>query len=243
MANCINYADEFKTEMERDPGVAEIMNFADKLEGNVRKCGRTRVWRHNMPRRRYRLGTRKYSRRQNGDRILATQYEGRVIEDTGLIKMDFLGLKTLSIIRDAVANIKQSHGIDVDIDNIPIDDPKTYELYSSRGATVGTFQFESPGMQRYLRELQPSVFEDLIAMNALYRPGLWKNSRFHRAQTRPRAYRVRHPRNGSLPQGYLRHHCVSGTGYAPVAPAGRVYTRPERHPAQSQWVKKLESRR
>ena len=88
--------------------------------------------------------------------------------------MDFLGLKTLSIIRDAVENIRRSQGVEVDIDNIPIDDPKTYELYS-RGATVGTFQFESPGMQRYLRQLQPSVFEDLIAMNALYRPGPMDN--------------------------------------------------------------------
>ena len=84
--------------------------------------------------------------------------------------MDFLGLKTLSIIKEAVSNIKQTCGIDVDIDSIDINDPKTYELYS-QGNTVGTFQFESAGMQKYLRELQPSTFEDLIAMNALYRPG------------------------------------------------------------------------
>ena len=99
-----------------------------------------------------------------------TQYDGHVIESTGLIKMDFLGLKTLSELKEACANIKLAHGIDVDLDHIPIDDPKTYELYQ-QGRTVGTFQFESAGMQKYLRELKPTVFEDLIAMNALYRPG------------------------------------------------------------------------
>ena len=99
-----------------------------------------------------------------------TQYDGHVIESTGLIKMDFLGLKTLSELKEACANIKQTRGIDVDLDHIPIDDPKTYELYQ-QGRTIGTFQFESSGMQKYLRELHPTVFEDLIAMNALYRPG------------------------------------------------------------------------
>jgi DNA-directed DNA polymerase III (polc) len=99
-----------------------------------------------------------------------TQYDGHVIESTGLIKMDFLGLKTLSELKEACANIKQHRGIDIDLDHIPIDDPKTYELYQ-QGRTVGTFQFESDGMRKYLRELKPTVFEDLIAMNALYRPG------------------------------------------------------------------------
>ena len=99
-----------------------------------------------------------------------TQYDGHVIESTGLIKMDFLGLKTLSEMKEACAVIKQTRGIDVDLDNIPIDDPKTFELYQ-QGRTIGTFQFESNGMQKYLRELHPTVFEDLIAMNALYRPG------------------------------------------------------------------------
>ncbi|MCQ2073360.1 MAG: DNA polymerase III subunit alpha [Bacteroidaceae bacterium] len=108
--------------------------------------------------------------KESGERLLVTQYEGSVIEDTGLIKMDFLGLKTLSIIKEALANIKMSLGLDIDIEKIPIDDPKTFQLYCD-GRTIGTFQFESPGMQKYLRELQPSVFEDLIAMNALYRPG------------------------------------------------------------------------
>ena len=101
---------------------------------------------------------------------MLTQYDGHVIESTGLIKMDFLGLKTLSELKEAVKNVKLSRGIDVDIDTIPIDDELTYQLYQ-RGQTVGTFQFESAGMQKYLRELHPTVFEDLIAMNALYRPG------------------------------------------------------------------------
>jgi DNA polymerase-3 subunit alpha len=99
-----------------------------------------------------------------------TQYDGHVIESTGLIKMDFLGLKTLSEMKECCAVIKQTRGIDVDLDHIPIDDPKTFELYQ-QGRTIGTFQFESAGMQKYLRELKPTVFEDLIAMNALYRPG------------------------------------------------------------------------
>lgn len=99
-----------------------------------------------------------------------TQYDGHVIESTGLIKMDFLGLKTLSELKEACAIVKQTRGIDIDLDTIPIDDPKTYELYQ-QGRTIGTFQFESNGMQKYLRELHPTVFEDLIAMNALYRPG------------------------------------------------------------------------
>lgn len=105
-----------------------------------------------------------------GTKTNCTQYDGHVIESTGLIKMDFLGLKTLSELKEACANIKLTRGIEVDLDHIPIDDPKTYELYQ-QGRTIGTFQFESPGMQKYLRELHPTVFEDLIAMNALYRPG------------------------------------------------------------------------
>nr|WP_315347152.1 DNA polymerase III subunit alpha [Hoylesella enoeca] len=105
-----------------------------------------------------------------GHKLHCTQYDGHVIESTGLIKMDFLGLKTLSILKEAVENVKMSTGIEVDLDHIPIDDPLTYKLYCD-GRTVGTFQFESAGMQKYLRELHPTVFEDLIAMNALYRPG------------------------------------------------------------------------
>ncbi|PJI19856.1 DNA polymerase III subunit alpha [Prevotella intermedia] len=103
-------------------------------------------------------------------KVPVTQYDGHVIETTGLIKMDFLGLKTLSEIKEACKVIKQTTGDIIDIENIPIDDELTYQLYQ-RGQTVGTFQFESAGMQKYLRELHPTVFEDLIAMNALYRPG------------------------------------------------------------------------
>ena len=102
--------------------------------------------------------------------LYSTQYDGSQVESVGLLKMDFLGLKTLSIIKDAVVNIKKSKGIDIDIENLPLDDTKTFELFSN-GETTGIFQFESTGMKRYLRELKPNRFEDLIAMNALYRPG------------------------------------------------------------------------
>ena len=108
--------------------------------------------------------------KDTGEEMLVTQYEGSVIEETGLIKMDFLGLKTLSIIKDAVENIFLTRGEKIDIDQINLEDEKTFELYC-QGKTTGTFQFESAGMQKYLKELQPSKFEDLIAMNALYRPG------------------------------------------------------------------------
>jgi DNA polymerase III subunit alpha len=99
-----------------------------------------------------------------------TQIEGGSIEEAGVIKMDFLGLKTLSILKTALLLIKQNHGISIEIDNIPLDDEKAYRLYQ-QGDTNGTFQFESPGMQKHLRELKPDKFDDLIAMNALYRPG------------------------------------------------------------------------
>jgi DNA polymerase-3 subunit alpha len=102
--------------------------------------------------------------------LLVTQYEGKVIEDAGVIKMDFLGLKTLTILKDALRMIKENHGVEINLDTIPLDDLKTLELYQ-RGETVGTFQFESAGMQKYLKDLKPDKFEDLIAMNALYRPG------------------------------------------------------------------------
>ncbi len=108
--------------------------------------------------------------KETKERVRCTQYDGHVIESTGLIKMDFLGLKTLSILKEACENIKESLDIDIDIDNIDIKDELTYNLFSE-GKTIGTFQFESPGMRKYLRELKPSKFEDLIAMNALYRPG------------------------------------------------------------------------
>jgi DNA polymerase-3 subunit alpha len=102
--------------------------------------------------------------------LLVTQIEGSVIEEAGVIKMDFLGLRTLNILKTALELIKENHGVEIVIDDVPLDDPKTYELYQ-RGDTIGTFQFESPGMQKYLKDLKPDKFDDLIAMNALYRPG------------------------------------------------------------------------
>ena len=102
--------------------------------------------------------------------LWVTQIEGSIIEDAGVLKMDFLGLKTLTVIKNALVLIKQNHGITIDIDTIPLDDEKTFKLYQ-QADTIGTFQFESPGMQKYLRELKPDKFGDLIAMNALYRPG------------------------------------------------------------------------
>ncbi len=102
--------------------------------------------------------------------LLVTQFDNSVVESAGMLKMDFLGLKTLSIIKTAIENVEKRHGITIDIDQVPLDDVKTYELYQ-RGETNGTFQFESPGMQKHLRALKPDKFEDLIAMNALYRPG------------------------------------------------------------------------
>ena len=173
LANAISCVPELReAESSNDPKLANTIKYAKMLEGTVRgtgihACGfiicRDPIsdW---VP----------VSTADDPDfkdvKTNCTQYDGHVIESTGLIKMDFLGLKTLSEMKEACAVIKQTRGIDVDLDNIPIDDPKTYELYQ-QGRTIGTFQFESNGMQKYLRELHPTVFEDLIAMNALYRPG------------------------------------------------------------------------
>ncbi len=169
--NCLDCFKDFRAELDNpDPKVGETIRYAEKLEGSIRSTGvhacgviigRDDItdW---VP-----VSTATDS---DGEKIIVTQYEGGVIESTGLIKMDFLGLKNLSIIKEALANIKLNHGIDIDIEKIPIDDPKTYELYC-KGMTSGTFQFESAGMQKYLIELHPTCFEDLIAMNALYRPG------------------------------------------------------------------------
>ena len=158
-------------ENSEDPIERDTFKYAKMLEGNVRgtgvhACG-TIICRDDIT---DWVPVSFAVDKDTGERIMVTQYEGSVIEDTGLIKMDFLGLKTLSILREAVENIKQSQGVDLDLDHIPLDDELTYKLYCE-GRTIGTFQFESPGMQKYLRELKPSVFEDLIAMNALYRPG------------------------------------------------------------------------
>lgn len=108
--------------------------------------------------------------KDSGKDVLVTQYDGHMVEQVGLIKMDFLGLKNLTVIKDTQHMIKKLHGVELDIDHIPMDDEQTFRLYQE-GSTIGTFQFESSGMQNYLRQLRPTVFEDLIAMNALYRPG------------------------------------------------------------------------
>lgn len=160
-----------EAETSSDPLLRDTIRYAKMLEGNVRNtgvhaCGFI-ICRDNIsdwvP-----VSTAKD--KETNEELHCTQYEGRVIEETGLIKMDFLGLKTLSIIKEALENIRMSLGIELNIDEISIEDPATYQLYCD-GRTIGTFQFESTGMQKYLRELQPSTFEDLIAMNALYRPG------------------------------------------------------------------------
>nr|WP_294942652.1 DNA polymerase III subunit alpha [uncultured Mucilaginibacter sp.] len=144
-----------------------VLREAEKLEGSVRNTGVHAAGIIIAP---YDLTDIVPVATAKDSDLLVTQYDGRVIEDAGVIKMDFLGLKTLTIIKDALRMIKHNHDVHIDIDYIPLDDVKTYELYQ-RGDTNGTFQFESDGMQMYLRDLKPDKFEDLIAMNALYRPG------------------------------------------------------------------------
>ena len=170
--NCLKLVPEMANAYQNGPQkIKDVLKYAAQLDGTVRQigihaCGVI-------------IGADDLSNfaplatvedKASKQDIIVTQYEGSVIEDVGLIKMDFLGLKTLTIIKEALSNIKKSRGIDVDIDSIPLDDPETYKLFCN-GDTVATFQFESAGMQKYLKELKPSKFEDLIAMNALYRPG------------------------------------------------------------------------
>ena len=173
LPNAIKAVPELReAEASADPQMSNTIRYARMLEGTVRgtgihACG-TIICRDAIsdwvP-----VSTAE-DKADPGHKLLTTQYDGHVIEETGLIKMDFLGLSTLSILKETVENIKITRGVEVDLDNIPIDDELTYKLYQE-GRTVGTFQFESAGMQKYLRELKPTVFEDLIAMNALYRPG------------------------------------------------------------------------
>lgn len=146
---------------------SKVLREAEKLEGSVRNTGVHAAGIIIAP---YDLTDIVPVSVAKDSDLLVTQFDGRVIEDAGVIKMDFLGLKTLTILKDALKLIKENHGVEIDIDYIPLDDVKTYELYQ-RGDTNGTFQFESDGMQMYLRDLKPDKFEDLIAMNALYRPG------------------------------------------------------------------------
>jgi DNA polymerase III subunit alpha len=150
-----------------DSPQGKILHEAERLEGSVRNTGIHAAGIIIAPKDLTELipvATAKDSS------LWVTQIEGSVIEEAGVIKMDFLGLKTLTILKNALILIRQNHGVEIDIDSIPLDDEKTFHLYQ-RGDTIGTFQFESPGMQKYLRELKPDQFGDLIAMNALYRPG------------------------------------------------------------------------
>ncbi|MDR2475625.1 MAG: DNA polymerase III subunit alpha [Bacteroidales bacterium] len=174
LKNAIDYVPELKTAVESsDPLVRETLKYAQMLEGTIRNtgvhaCG-VIIGRDDLTN--Y-IPIAVTEDKESGEKVIVSQYEGTKIEDVGMLKMDFLGLKTLSIIKDAIENVKNTTGKTIDFSNMEsiIYDKKTYELYSA-GNTVGTFQFESAGMQKHLKELQPTVFNDLIAMNALYRPG------------------------------------------------------------------------
>ena len=172
LANCVKYLDEFKAEMDSpDPLVRDTLKYAVQLEGTVRQTGvhacALIIGRDDLT---------KYipisiaQDKDSGEDVWVSQYEGSFIEEVGMLKMDFLGLATLGIIKECLSNIRKSKGEVFDIEKIPIDDEETYRLYS-RGDTTSVFQFESPGMKKWLKELVPNRFEDLIAMNALYRPG------------------------------------------------------------------------
>ena len=173
LPNAIKCVPELRdAEASANPLLANTIKYAKMLEGTVRgtgihACG-TIICRDAISE--WVPVSTAEDKSDPGHKLLATQYDGHVIEETGLIKMDFLGLSTLSIMKETVENIRLTQGITLDLDTIPIDDELTYKLYQE-GRTIGTFQFESAGMQKYLRELRPTVFEDLIAMNALYRPG------------------------------------------------------------------------
>jgi DNA polymerase-3 subunit alpha len=167
LKEAIEQVPELKAILNGNDLRAQVLREAEKLEGSVRNTGVHAAGIIIAP---YDLTDIVPVAVAKDSDLLVTQYDGRVIEDAGVIKMDFLGLKTLTILKDALRLIKQNHGVHIDIDYIPLDDQKTYELYQ-KGDTNGTFQFESDGMQMYLRELKPDKFEDLIAMNALYRPG------------------------------------------------------------------------
>ncbi|MCQ2314986.1 MAG: DNA polymerase III subunit alpha [Bacteroidales bacterium] len=176
LANCIKYIPEIKAYAEsQDSNISSMMTYAAELEGTNRQIGMHAcgviIGADDLTKFAPLCTVKDKDKKTD---VVVTQYDGHVVEDVGLIKMDFLGLSTLTIIRDAISNVKKTHGIDIDIDSIPIDDELTYELYSE-GNTIATFQFESPGMRKYLRELKPTVIGDIIAMNALYRPGPMDN--------------------------------------------------------------------
>ncbi|MBR6118366.1 MAG: DNA polymerase III subunit alpha [Paludibacteraceae bacterium] len=172
LKNCYKYIEELKREYETgDPNTRSMLEYAARLEGTIRQVG---VHACGVI-----IGADDLTNfaplssvedKNSKKRVLVTEYDGHVVESVGLIKMDFLGLITLTIIKECLRNVKKAQGIDIDIDHIPIDDELTYKLFQE-GRTVAVFQFESAGMQKYLRELKPTVIGDLIAMNALYRPG------------------------------------------------------------------------
>ena len=172
LKNCYKLIPELKEELANGTEeIKDVLNYAGKLEGCIRQTGvhacAMIIGRGNLT---------EYipiciaNDKLTGEEVWVSQYDGHYIEEVGMLKMDFLGLRTLSIIKECLANIKKRHGIEFDIEKIPIDDAETYALYG-RGDTTSVFQFESPGMKEWLIKLQPTRFEDLIAMNALYRPG------------------------------------------------------------------------
>jgi len=176
LKNCYKYIPDLRRIMEGDDSkMKQMLTYAEELEDTNRQigihaCGVI-------------IGSQDITNvapvcvindKESGEDVLVTQYDGHVVENVGLIKMDFLGLKNLTIIKNCIAMVKKCRGVDVDVDHLPLDDEQTYKLFCD-GNTVGVFQFESAGMQKYLRELQPHVIDDLIAMNALYRPGPMDN--------------------------------------------------------------------
>ena len=172
LKNCFRLVPEFINELQNGPEInRDVLKYAKALEGTIRQVGQhacaTIIGRGNLtdyiP---ICLSVDKETKQE----VWTSQYDGHYIEEVGMLKMDFLGLNTLSIIHKTLDNIKKRWGLDIDIEAIPIDDRETYELYG-RGDTTVVFQFESPGMKERLRQLHPERFEDLIAMNALYRPG------------------------------------------------------------------------
>ena len=172
LSNCVKYLPELKNEYENGTElVKDVLKYAVNLEGCIRQTGvhacAMIIGRGDLT---DYIPISVAADKATGEDVWVSQYEGCFIEDVGMLKMDFLGLRTLSIIKECLANIKKRHGIDIDIEAIPIDDEETYRLYG-RGDTTSVFQFESEGMKQWLQKLQPTRFEDLIAMNALYRPG------------------------------------------------------------------------
>ena len=172
LKNCYKYVDELRMLLNGDePQIRNMLTYAAQLEDTIRQVG---VHACGVI-----IGADDLTKfaplstvedKTSGKRVLVTEYDGHVVESVGLIKMDFLGLKTLTIIKECLQNISKAHGINIDIDHIPIDDAATYKLFQE-GRTVGVFQFESPGMRKYMKELKPTVIGALIALNALYRPG------------------------------------------------------------------------